>query len=368
MAYLFIIIVALIQAIICLGHWFVYKSLIRFLVISNPGLILALKLSLGFLSFSFILASFATFRYSHILLRGFYTLSAAWLGIALFLLLAASLSWLGYGIIKLFHFPLNVKVLSEVFFGLALFVSIYGIINASVIRVTTISIELPNLPEQWKGKKAVWVSDTHLGSIRSYGFAKRIADKIKGLQPDIVFIGGDLYDGEATDLNGLAQPFSNINPPLGVYFITGNHEEFSDKTKYLDAVKRAGIKVLNNEMINLDGLQIIGVDYRDSGKKNNFEAILKQMGINPKFPSILLKHSPFNFQIAQKQGISLQLSGHTHQGQTFPISLITSLVYSGYDYGLKHWQNSVVYTSSGVGTWGPPLRVGTIPEIVVIRF
>jgi predicted MPP superfamily phosphohydrolase len=278
------------------------------------------------------------------------------------------LCWIFYGLAKLVHFPLDRKILIEILIGFALVASLYGFINAGMIRMTRISIQLPHLPEKWKGKTAVWVSDTHLGQVRGYGFAQHLAAKIESLHPDIVFIGGDLYDGVAVDLDKTIEPFSKISTPYGTYFITGNHEEFSDSTPYLQAVRRAGIKVLYNEKVELDGLQIIGVDYRDSRKEEQFRTILQRMEIDPHKPSILLKHAPLNLQVAREQGISLQLSGHTHQGQAFLFRWITSKVYRGYDYGLKWFGNLLVYTSSGAGTWGPPIRLDTKPEIVVITF
>jgi predicted MPP superfamily phosphohydrolase len=115
-------------------------------------------------------------------------------------------------------------------------------------------------------------------------------------------------------------------------------------------------------------LQIIGVDYRDTREEESFESILKKIGIDRKKPSILLKHAPFHLQAARDHGIVLQLSGHTHHGQVFLFRFITSRVYQGYDYGLKRFGDLLVYTSSGAGTWGPPVRVDTKPEIVVITF
>jgi predicted MPP superfamily phosphohydrolase len=212
------------------------------------------------------------------------------------------------------------------------------------------------------------VSDTHLGQVRNDGFAQKIATMVQNLRPDIVFIGGDLYDGEAVDLDKVIEPFSRISVPNGIYFITGNHEEFYDNTPYLEAVRRAGIRVLYNEKVDLDGLQIIGVDYKDSRREEQFRTILQKMGIDRQKPSILLKHVPLHLQVAKEQGISLQLSGHTHQGQVFLFRFITSQVYQGYDYGLKWFGDLLVYTSSGAGTWGPPMRLDTRPEIVVITF
>jgi len=188
------------------------------------------------------------------------------------------------------------------------------------------------------------------------------------LHPDIIFIGGDLYDGVAGDLDKLAEPFGKLSAPEGVYFITGNHEEFTASTKFADAVKRAGIKELDNEMVNLDGLQIIGLNYRDNTNAQNYKNIMQGLGINRDQPSILLKHSPFDPQIAQAAGVDLQLSGHTHCGQIWPVGLISNLVFQGYACGLKQFDNLTIYISSGTGTWGPPMRVGTIPEIIQIQF
>lgn len=364
----FFLLVSIVQSILFLGHWFLYKTVVRFLEVTHPPTILTLRLTLGLLSISLVLTSFLAFRYSNLLVRGFYTIAASWLGVFYLLILASILCWAFYGMTKLFHVPLNGKVLIGVLMSIALGASAYGFINAGMIRITRVNLPLPNCPSQWKGKTAVWVSDLHLGPVRNYEFAEDIAARIRGLNPDILFIGGDLYDGEAVDLHRKVEPFSRISPPLGTYFITGNHEEFGDNTPFLEAIRRAGIKVLYNEMVNLDGLQIIGVDYRDSRREEQFRAILQKMGIDAHQPSILLKHVPLNLQVARDQGISVQLSGHTHQGQVFLFRFITAKVYRGYDYGLKGFGNLLVYTSSGTGTWGPPMRIDTKPEIVAITF
>jgi predicted MPP superfamily phosphohydrolase len=361
-----ILFISIVQSILFLGHWFLYRTLVRFFGVTHPSRLLTLKIGLALLSVSLVLTSFLAFRYSNLLVRCLYTAAASWLGIFYLFILASILCWVFYGLAKLFHLHLDGKILIEILIGIALIASLYGFINAGVIRVTRISLQLPHLPNQWKGKTAVWVSDTHLGQVRNYGFAQHIATQVKNLHPDIVFIGGDLYDGQAVDLDKVIEPFSRISAPYGIYFITGNHEEFYDNTQYLQAVRRAGIRVLYNEKVVLDGLQIIGVDYRDSRREEQFRTILQKMGIDRHQPSILLKHAPLQLQVAQEEGISLQLSGHTHQGQVFLFRFITSKVYHGYDYGLKWFGDLLVYTSSGAGTWGPPMRLDTQPEIVVI--
>ncbi len=364
----FILFIGIVQSILFLGHWFFYRTLVRFFGVAGPSKLLALKAVLGLLSVSLVLTSFLAFRHSNLLIRCVYTAAASWVGILYLLILASALGWIFYGLAKLIHLPLDQKILIEILIGIALVASLYGFINAGVIRTTRVNVQLPHLPRSWKGKTAVWVSDTHLGQVRNYGFARQVAADVKNLHPDIVFIGGDLYDGVAVDLDKAVEPFSKISAPYGIYFITGNHEEFSDNRPYLEAVRRAGIHVLYNEKVELDGLQIIGVDYRDSRREEDFRAILKKMEIDPRKPSILLKHAPLNLRVAREQGISIQLSGHSHRGQVLLIRWITSKVYHGYDYGLKWFGNLLVCTSSGAGTWGPPMRIDTIPEIVIMTF
>lgn len=365
----FFLFFSIVQSILFFGHWFLYRTLISFFGVTDPAKLWALRIVMALLSISLIGSSFLSYRYSHLLVRTLYTVSVSWLGIFYLCFLACFLAWSIYGFTKLFHLPLDRRTLLLVLFGIALMGGIYGFMNAGVIRINTVRLPLPNLPAAWEGRTAVWISDVHLGQVRNHQFAKRITGMIQNIKPDIVFIGGDLYDGgEAMDLHHMVQPLSQLSPPLGVYFITGNHEEFYDSTPYLDAVRGAGIRVLNNEKVEIDGLQIIGVGYRASKNQNRFRAMLEKMEIDGRKPSLLLRHAPYDLEIARDLGISAQISGHTHQGQVFLFRFITSIVYKGYDYGLKPFGDLLVYTSSGVGTWGPPMRIDTIPEIVVFHF
>lgn len=364
-----VLITSIVQSILFGGHWFFYRTLIRFLGVTRPKNLWALRGIMGLGSISFVISSLLSFRYSQLLIRYLYTASVSWLGIFYLLVLASILAWIFYGSAKLLRFPLNRKILMLSLIGIVLIASLYGFINSGVVRIKTITLPLPDLPTAWKDKTAVWVSDTHLGHVRNNRFAQRIAEKIRNLRPDILFIGGDLFDGgKAMDLNHMIEPFSRISPPDGVYFITGNHEEFYDHTPFLEAVRRAGIRILYNEKVEIDGLQIIGVFYRDSGNHEQFREILQRVNIDRRKPSLLLKHAPFDLEIARDEGISAQLSGHTHHGQVFLFRVITSWIYKGYDYGMKRLDRLLVYTSSGVGTWGPPMRIDTKPEIVVIKF
>ena len=177
-----------------------------------------------------------------------------------------------------------------------------------------------------------------------------------------------MYDGTAVDVAPLVKPWAEFSAPLGAYFITGNHEQFFNPSRYLEAVRQSGIRVLENEKIVLDGLQIVGVHDRDSVNVEKFRSILRQADLDRDVASILLVHNPHRLPAAAEAGISLQLSGHTHRGQFFPFTAIVSRMYGKFAYGLNRFGDLLVYTSCGAGTWGPPMRLGSNPEIVLIRF
>ncbi len=364
----FVILAVVVQTILLLAHEFIYKTWTTFWgVASHPG-ISPLAAAVALLSVSFVAASLLAYRYSHGLVRFFYTISVTWLGTASFFLIAACLCWIAYAAALTAGSPVDRRGIAVVCFGLALAASLYGLMNAAWTRVNRITVRLPNLPESWRGRVAALVSDTHLGHVRNFRFIRRIVARLARLRPDIVFIGGDLYDGTAADLRRLAEPWADLSVPLGSYFVSGNHDDFSGHAQSMEAVAKSGVRVLDNEKVTLDGLQIVGVNYRDSTNDQRFRSVLRRAGVDRDRASILLTHAPYRLPIAEEEGISLQLSGHTHGGQFFPFTWITSRVWGPYVYGLKRLGNLLVYTSSGVGTWGPPMRVGTRPEIVLIQF
>ena len=362
------IFVAIIQSVLLLAHWFLYETWTTFWGAPDPSGISGLQIALALLSVSFVLASLLAWRSSHVLVRVLYTLSAVWLGTLSFCFLAACGCWAIYGGARLLGLHPDRRELLLVLFAFALLASLYGVVNAGWTRVRRVSVKLPNLPESWRGRVAALVTDTHLGHVRGFRFMRRIVTTLTRLRPDIVFIAGDMYDGTVARVRELAQPWTRLAAPLGAFFVLGNHEEFTDSTKYLDAVEDSGVRVLNNEKVTVDGLQIVGVHYRDSTNDDHFRSVLRQADVDRDRASILLTHAPDRFQIAEEAGFSLQLSGHTHGGQFFPFTWITSRIYGKFVYGLQRLGNLLVYVSYGAGTWGPPLRLGTTPEIVLIQF
>jgi uncharacterized protein len=360
--------VVVVQSILFLAHWFIYRTWTDFRAIPDPPGITVQQAALAVLSVSFIAASLLAFRYFNGFVRLFYTLAAVWLGMVNFLFLAACLCWAIYLAGHLTGREIDRAALAAMAFGLAIVAGVYALINARWVRVKRITVKLPNLPPSWRGRVAALVSDIHLGHVNGIAFMRRIVARLERLRPDVVFLTGDLYDGTKVDATAVAAPWKELSTPLGAYFITGNHEEFSDPSKYLDAVSNAGMRVLNSEKVNVDGLQLIGVDYRDSTNADRFRSILEGAALKREQPSILLSHAPHALPIPEQAGISLQLSGHTHGGQFFPFTWFTRRIFGEYTYGLKRFGNMMVYTTTGAGTWGPPMRLGTQPEIVLIEF
>jgi len=360
--------VVTIQSVLFLAHWFVYRTWTVFRSDSHPLGITTLQVALVLLSVSFVAASLLAYRYSNFFVRLFYRIAATWLGFFNFFFLAACLCWTIYLSARMFGLDLGRPIIAETMFGVAALISAYGLVNASWVRVKKITVKLPNLPISWRGRVAALVSDVHLGHVNGFRFMRRIVAMLRRLQPDVVFITGDLYDGTKIDPDKSASPWKELSTKFGAYFVTGNHEEFSDPTKYLDGVRASGIQVLENEKVIVDGLQIAGVHHSDSANPDRFRAILKDADLDRSRASILLSHAPHALPIAEEAGISLQLSGHTHGGQIFPFTWFTKRIFGKYTFGLERFGDLMVYTSSGAGTWGPPMRIGTRPEIVLIQF
>ncbi|MDB5238531.1 MAG: metallophosphoesterase [Candidatus Kaiserbacteria bacterium] len=319
--------------------------------------------AIGLFTLSFIVSVFVTNWYFNALTRIWYTASAVWIGAFFYLFCAAIV----YGLLVIF-FPALSPIGAYLFAG-AILVSTYGIYNARRIVVTQVPVTLPNLPASWMDRKAVWVSDLHLGQLHGPEFARAVVRRIAELSPSIIFLGGDIFDGKgAGDIPLLSEPLAALAAPQGVYFITGNHEEYGFRNEFVTAIRSGGMNVLDDEIKEIDGLQLIGVDYQSTSDAVRFKEILNTLSIDRDKPSILLKHEPKDLAIAEAAGISLQISGHTHQAQMWPLEYFAQRAYKGFAYGLNRLKNMQVYTSSGVGTWGPPLRVGTKSEIVVLTF
>ena len=366
--------IAFLQVFLLCAHWFIYHTLVGFwpsFLPLTPAASLYLRNSLFVLSATFIVGTLLGTRFSNKLVAFIYTTASIWMGILNFLFWAACLCWIAALFLSLAPTGAALAIrpwIGTGLFGAAFLVSLYGFLNARMIRTRRITIALPNLPATWRGRTALLATDLHLGNINSTPFARRIANIARRLDPAIIFLAGDLYDGSKVDPDRVAAPLFQLSPPYGIYFSGGNHEDFGDAEKYTAALKRGGIRVLHNQRVIVDGLQVIGISYADSTLPAHVRSFLESLRLVDGPASILLNHVPHRLPIVEKEGVSLQLSGHTHGGQMFPFTLIVRRVYGKFSCGLQRFGNLQVFTSSGAGTWGPPMRVGTHSEVVLITF
>ena len=360
--------IMVVQSVLSLTHFLLYETWTFGQNASHATGAPWIGLILGLLSVSFVASSLLAFRYTNGAVRALYKAAAVWVGLLTFLFLATVSSWMIFEVANLAGLMVNFHRIVEVLFGAAIMAGFCGVFNAGWTRITRTTVRLANLPAAWHGRKAALISDVHLGHVRNGRFLQRLVATILKEEPDAIFIAGDLYDGTAIDAGRAAAPLNNLTAPQGVYFVAGNHEQFGDDSKYLGAIAAAGVRVLHNEKVEVDGLQIIGVPFRNAAQDGLFASVLRGVGLDRNRASILLTHAPDRPEIAEAAGISLQLSGHTHLGQFIPWSWMARRIYRQFVYGLSRIGKMQVFTSSGAGTWGPPLRLGSNPEIVMLEF
>jgi len=228
--------IAVVQAILCLTHLVLYETWTFSPAGDQAPGPLWLKIVLGILSVSFLVASLLAWRYTGTLVRAIYKVAAVWLGLLSFLFIAAVSSWIAFGFTSLAGPSVNFHAIVEVLFAVAVAAGLYGVFNAGWTRITRTTVRLANLPEAWRGRKAALISDVHLGHVRNDSFLRRIVADVLKEKPDAVFITGDLYDGTAIDARRAAEPLSRLTAPHGVYFVAGNHEQFVDDRNHWRAL------------------------------------------------------------------------------------------------------------------------------------
>lgn len=362
---LFMIIFVLAATILLLlGHAGLYFSWVNFFAITAVKAKIIFAIVMGLLAISFIATSALIFWKDGAFLNALYTGASAWIGFAWYATLATGLSWI---IILVFRFqsrPLPLQLVIGALLLIAVGYASYGIWNAQHPIRKEITVTITGIPDAWKNKKIVQLSDIHLGPINRQKFLEKIIAQTNQEDPFIVFITGDLFDGAGSDLDDLVEPLKKLISEKGTYFITGNHETYIGSEKSLQALHNIHLTVLRDERIIINGMQILGVDYPEAGQKKDVSGVVGQL--DSALPSIILYHEPTHIEEFEKAGGDFMLSGHTHKGQMWPFNWITHSIFKGYDYGLKKINDMQVYTSPGIGTWGPPMRTGSHPEIVVI--
>jgi predicted MPP superfamily phosphohydrolase len=304
-------------------------------------------------------------------------LASSWIGISFLLILCAA----GTDLVRFFLPKTGLaprvsltrilyyrRVLVAALVSGCLAVGGYGFWEARQIEVTRIEVPLRHLPLELDGLSVVHLSDVHYGVLHENGRLSDLVRRVNELQPDLVVFTGDLVDAAVSHMEEMAGPLSRLKARLGLFAVMGNHEFFAGASRAEAIMKQTGIEVLRNEVRVLPGgLQILGIDdpavARSGGALPDFEGLIQRL--DPGKSSLLLYHQPIRFEEAAAAGIGLQLSGHIHGPQLLPMIPLVRLLYS-HIQGLSQNGESFLYVSRGVGTGGPPMRLGSPPEIVHI--
>ncbi|MDX9770916.1 MAG: metallophosphoesterase [Tenuifilaceae bacterium] len=304
-----------------------------------------------------------------------------WLAAMLYL----TLMFLLFDLLKLMHswtgFPSFLSAKDSISFIRKISVGIYattaiiifaGYLNAIYPKVSSVTIKTDKSLNGNAMLKIAAASDIHLGTIISNGRLERFVRMMNEQKPDIILLAGDIFDEDLGPVikNNMGDQLKQLSAPLGVYAITGNHEYIGGVDAAIKYLEDHGITVIRDSVVTPQGkLNVVGRDDRQAKMMGgNMRKPIEHMVVNidNNLFTIMLDHQPYNLNEAVENGIDLQISGHTHHGQLFPLNLITKAMFE-VSRGYKQIENSHFYVSTGFGTWGPPVRVGNRPEMVVFE-
>ncbi|HWN17872.1 MAG TPA: metallophosphoesterase [Gemmatimonadales bacterium] len=240
-------------------------------------------------------------------------------------------------------------------------------------RFSVVETEIA-LPGLGRDVVAMQLSDIHLGHHRGRKYLEKIVAETNQREPDIVLITGDLIDSEAAFLPGELEPLARFSAP--VYYVGGNHEMYVDAERTFASVKKYGVTILRNQVVETHGFQLVGLDYMNadedafdlhpSDDSRTIKSVLASLHLKDGMPSVLLHHSPTGAQHAAANGIDLMIAGHTHGGQFFPGTLVATAIFP-FTHGLYHRGPLQVFVSQGAGTYMSRVRLGTSNELNILQ-
>jgi len=240
----------------------------------------------------------------------------------------------------------------------------WAFFEARQLHIERVQLNVPRLPAGCSQLRIVQISDLHLGLINRDAVLREVIDQVQQLRPDLLVVTGDLLDAQRNHLEGLSEPWRQLAPPFGKFAVVGNHEVYAGRSNSLEYLQAAGFRVLTNELVNIRGLRLAGVPDPAWGARQEDAQVLGTAA--PGDTTILLKHRPW-VEAAAIGRFTLQLSGHAHRGQLFPFNLLTGLAYPMQDGLYRLGEDCWLYTSRGTGSWGPPMRLFSPPEITLIQ-
>jgi predicted MPP superfamily phosphohydrolase len=330
------------------------------------------------LAVTFIVAKILESRHSSVLTDILNIIGGFWMGFMvyafMFLLLAdiAGLIMRIPGIINSQNIHVYRKWTFLITSGITFILIAGGFINAIIPVIKNYNISINKPAGDIKTLRVAAVSDIHLGSIIRKRSIKKLSSMLEKMKPDVVFLLGDIVDGELGPVlrDDLLKYFSVPHTTDGLFAITGNHEFIGGAKRTIPYIESKGIRVLKDEVIVLPGgIQVIGRLDRDSFRffnkeRKSLEELTKNIDYSK--PVILLDHQPLKLEESVKYNIDLQLSGHTHHGQFWPLNYLTKRIYE-LSYGYLKKGNTQIIVSSGYGLWGPRIRSGSRPEVMLIN-
>jgi uncharacterized protein len=324
----------------------------------------------------FLIGNILEHTYSSAFSEWVFRIGSFWLAFMLYFSLAVVLIDLIRIANYFFHFLPEFSSIMKFRLGLGVvilvsIIVISGHINALWINVKEIPLAIHKKVNGSPDVKVLVASDIHLGALIGERREKRLVEIIQEQKPDLVLLCGDLVDGEIAPVlrKNLGRHIQEIKTPLGVYAITGNHEYIGGISKTLPYLKSINIQMLVDETITLpNGIQLIGRNDIAANRQDNPTKRLSELvaGIDSSKPVIVMNHQPYNLDEAVVNKVDLHVSGHTHNGQLWPFNIIVRSIFE-LSWGYLKKENTHFYVSSGYGTWGPPVRVGNRPEVVVFK-
>ncbi|QDF01344.1 metallophosphoesterase [Myxococcus xanthus] len=376
-----------------LGHLYLYRRLVRPLLPGRLPRLLALAVLVamtGVLGFRRTVLDLLPESAEGLLTMAVY----AWMGVALCLVIALLLTDVGRGLAALARrvrphaspappSPAPSTTVDEDrrrFLGQAVagsaFVAGGGLATYGSWRafspplVTELTVKIPKLPKALDGISIVQLTDIHVGHFIQRRYMDALVQQANSLRPDLFAITGDLVDGDVASLGGHVAALAALKSRYGSYFVTGNHDYYSGDEEWSAFLESLGIEVLRNRHVRIGdagaSFDLVGVDDWSGGRRRNkkgYDLDQALAGRAPDRAAVLLAHQPANFKVAAERGVDLQISGHTHGGQLVPMTMLIGLAWE-HSAGLYAHGDSNIYVSRGCGFWGPPMRVGSPPELV----
>ncbi len=377
-----------------LGHLYLYRRLVRRLVHGRLPRLLALA-ALGLMTGVLALRRTVLDLLPETLAGTLTVATYTWMGVALCLVIALLVVDVAHGLVALVRrlrtskatvpapalaVPAAVdedrrRLLARTLAGSA-FVAGGGLATYGSWRafappsVTELAVRIPKLPRALDGLSIVQLTDIHVGHFIQRRYMDELVRQTNALRPDLVAITGDLVDGDVPSLGPSVAALRELRSRYGSFFVTGNHDYYSGDEEWTAFLQSLGIDVLRNRRVRIGdaggSLELVGVDDWSGGRRRNkkgYDLDQALAGHDPDRATVLLAHQPANFKTAAERGVDLQISGHTHGGQLVPMTFFIGLAWE-HAAGLYQHGDSHIYVSRGCGFWGPPMRVGSPPEIV----